>query len=325
MSGESLAPLIRAMGRGPSRGRHLTIDEAKAGMAACLSGAAAPEAVGAFLMLMRFRGENADEVAGLAEALRGRSAPWADCGATLDWPAYAAGRSRGLPLFLLAAKLVARAGRRVFIHGWNSFPGDGAGLEQGAEAVGVPVIREASDAPGALAASGVICVPLMAIDPGAMRVLRLRDVLGLRSPINTALRAANPSRAPATVQGVFHPSYRALQSEAAERLGQQAIGVLKGGGGEFERHPGKTVELYGYRPAGAFDHKMPATEAMAPRRMKDETALDFSRLGRLWSGEEQDDFAREVIIATAGAALHVSGEAPLADCEAEARRLWEER
>ena len=120
---DDLSQLVRALGRGPGRSRNLERQEAKAAMAAILAGRAAPEAVGALLMLMRFRGENAAEIAGFVDAMRDRSAAWAGVGAALDWPSYAAGKSRGLPWFLLSARLVAQAGFPVLLHGWNSHPG----------------------------------------------------------------------------------------------------------------------------------------------------------------------------------------------------------
>lgn len=320
-----IAAQVRALGRGPSRGRNLTREEAADALSACLSGEAPPEAVGALFMLMRYRGENAEEIAGFVDALRARLAPWAGIGAALDWPSYAAGRTRGLPLFLLAARLVATSGRPVLIHGWNSHLTHPVGPAAAVAALGVPAARDPGSARAALAAGGLVYVPLEAMDAAALRLLRLRDALGLRSPLNTALRAMNPALAPVSVQGVFHPAYRALQSDAARLLGQPAMGVVKGGGGEFERHSGKAVELYGYAAAGPFDLTLPPVEA-AQRRLKDEAALTPAALTGLWSGERRDDFAHDVVIATAGAALLVAGAAPGYEAaEAMARELWETR
>ena len=61
----------------------------------------------------------------------------------------------------------------------------------------------------------------------------LRDVLGLRSAVNTTLRVMNPSGAACSVQGVFHPPYRPLQVDASILRGQPRQLALKGGGGEF--------------------------------------------------------------------------------------------
>lgn len=102
--------------------------------------------------------------------------------------------------------------------------------------------------------------------------------------------------------------------------------MIKGGGGEFERHPGKAVELYGYGPAGDFDLTMAAALEIAPRRMREDDAQPgVEALRDIWSGAVDDPFARGVILATAGAALLVAGAGDLDAAEAEAARLWSER
>lgn len=326
MIGDAIAGHVRAMARGPSRGRNLTRDEARGALTAILNGEAAAEAVGALFMLMRYRGETAEEIAGFVEALRDRLSPWAGMGAALDWPSYAAGRTRGAPLFLMAARLVAAAGATVLLHGWNSHLSHPLGPRAGVEALGLPVAETPEAARAALAEAGVAYVPLAALDAEALRLLRLRDVLGLRSPLNTALRALNPGAAPAAVQGVFHPSYRGLQTDAARLLGQTAVGVVKGAGGEFERHPMKAVELWGYRGDVGFDLALPPSADGARRLKADDAAPDAAAFAALWSGAREDAFEEAVVIGTAAAALFVAGvEDRLDGAEARAAALWRDR
>ena len=327
MTGAGLAPFVRAMGRGPSRGRNLDRGEAAEAMALILSGYAAPEAVGALFMLMRYRGEDAGEIAGFVEAMRARIPEWRKLAPAIDWPSYAAGRTRGAPLFLLAAKLVAGTGRSVAIHGWNSHLTHPASTIKGAEALGIPFAATPAEARAGLADAGVIYIPLGDLDAEALRLLQLRNVLGLRSPLNTALRALNPTGAEVSVQGVFHPTYRALQSDSAQLLSQHAMGVVKGGGGEFERHPGKAIELYGYNAAGPFDLRMPALEGAPAKRMKsDDEAPSIDEMMRFWEGLQTDDFARAIVIATTGAALFVAGaETDIGRADEMAEALWEDR
>ena len=64
----TLAEHVRTLGRGPGRSRSLTQDEAADAMRLMLQGDAAPEAVGALLMLLRMKGETAEEIAGFARA-----------------------------------------------------------------------------------------------------------------------------------------------------------------------------------------------------------------------------------------------------------------
>ncbi len=318
----TLAPYVQILARGPGRSRHLTRPEARAALGLILSGAAQPEAVGAVLMLMRFRGENADEIAGFVEAIRDSAAVWPGPAPALDWPSYAAGRSRGLPWFLLAARLVAAAGYPVLLHGWNS--ADGAGSVR--DALASAGIARAETLPGAadrLASAGIVYLPLERVAPEALRVLRLREVLGLRSPVNTALRLFNPGGAACSVQGVFHPPYRGLQTDAAALLGQPDQMVLKGAGGEFERAPAKEIALMGLRLGVPFDGLAPALLDAVGRLAEGPGADD---LGALWAGTVRDAYAEAIVTGTAAVALMALGHAPgIEAADRLAQDLWNNR
>lgn len=320
----SLAPYIQAVGRGPSRGRSLSLDEAADAMGQILDGTAAPEAVGALLMVLRFRGETAEEVAGFVAAVRARTVEWRDLGAALDWPSYAAGRSRGLPLFLMAARLVARAGVPVVLHGWNSHQDGAADVRSALPDLDIETAETPEAARAALGGRGIVYLPLEAVCPQALTVLRLREILGLRSSINTTLRLSNPTGAPAAVQGVFHPSYRLLQQDAAGLLGDRYMLVLKGGGGEFERHPAKTVDLYGLREGTAVEYVAPPL--VDGKRRLAEVEIGRDRLAALWRGEAEDAFADRVVVGTAAAALLASGGyTSLEAATSVAEALWTTR
>ena len=318
----SLAPYVRILGRGPGRSRSLTREEAREAMRLMLSGAAEREAVGALLMLLRFRGETAEEVAGLTEAARERLAPWRDAGAAVDWPSYAAGRTRGHPYFLLAAKLVALAGHPVLLHGWNSHQLGIASVRDGLAALDVPVCDDLAAARTALSNGGIAYAPLKHIDPRLLDLLRLRETLGLRSIVNTVLRLLNPAAAPASVQGVFHPPYRILQSEAGFLLGQPRQCVIKRGGGEFGRHPAKAITAF-------LLHDGTVSETVFPplrneTRRLNETAMPSP--AALWNGETRDAFAEAVVTGTAALAL-ATLDSSLTSGEADKRaaRLWATR
>lgn len=309
---ETLAAHVRTLGRGPGRARNLSRAEAEDAMRLMLSGNAAPEAVGALLMLMRMRGETAAEIAGFAHVARAQAPnlPTVD----LDWPAYSAGRTRGLPWFLISAHLVARAGNRVLLHGWN---GTSDTVREGLRRLGIPVVVDGASADAALNAGGIAYLPLEIVHPRLFALLNLRDVLGLRSCMNTVCRMLNPAGARASVQGVFHPSYRQLQADAALELGWQDMTVLKGGGGEFERHPGKATEVFGLRRGAAW-HGVTQAAVAGQRRLADQ-ALGWDVFDAACQGEALPDFEAKVIRATAALALETLG-APSPDVLAET--LW---
>lgn len=320
----SLAPYVHAMGRGPSRGRSLTEVEAADAMTQMLAGEAAPEAIGALLMLMRYRGETAAEVAGFTRAARTQISGWNGVGAALDWPSYAAGRSRGLPWFLLSAMLIGQAGHPVLLHGWNSYQSPVADVRRALAALSIRVADTPDYARAALGEAGLCYVLLENLCPKLLELLKLRDVLGLRSAVNTVCRMLNPAGASTMVQGVFHPPYRALQQEAGALLGQRNLMVLKGGGGEFERHPAKDIMLYGLADGEAFLQTAEArTEA---HRKLAEPETDLTHLVAVWRGDLPDSWAEEIVIGTAAAAMMaLKPGLSLEAAEAEVQALWEAR
>ncbi|OIQ31336.1 MAG: glycosyl transferase family 3 [Alphaproteobacteria bacterium MedPE-SWcel] len=308
----TLADHVRILGRGPGRSRSLNQQEATEAMALMLGGDADPAAIGALLMLLRMKGETAEEIAGFAQAAQAAMPPIE--GVDLDWPSYAAGRTRGLPWFLLSAQLVARSGRGVLIHGWN---GTDPKVRAGLATAGIACARTPDEAAHLIARSGIAYLPLETAHPVVFDLLSLRDVLGLRSCINTVCRMLNPARASASVQGVFHPSYRLLQAHAAELLGWQNLTVIKGGGGEFERTPVKSVEAFGLRDGILWQNTLAPllTDPDLPRPAEDRD------LAALWAGADAP-FEEQVILGTAALALSTLGEA---DPLRVARQLWTRR
>lgn len=222
--------------------------------------------VGAFLMLLRYRGEDPQEMAGLVEAARDHFGPGLPPGCApiaLDWPSYGAGRTRGAPWFLLAALALAKAGHRILMHGSNEFT-RGTAVTAALGALGLPIAASRADAAEHLAARRFAYLPLAHLCPTLDGLLRLRGLLGLRSPINTAARLLNPFDAPASVDGVFHPPYIALHVATAALLDQGRLVVVKGGGGEAERNPAKPLTAHVYdRMAGQAELLFPAWAAEA--------------------------------------------------------------
>ncbi|WP_425098729.1 glycosyl transferase family protein [Tropicibacter sp. S64] len=310
----TLAEHVRTLGRGPGRSRSLTFEEAQDAMRLMLEGAA-PEAVGALLMLLRMKGEEAQEIAGFTAGAQAflPAMPQVD----LDWPSYAAGRTRGLPWFLLSARLVALSGKRVLLHGWN---GKDAAVRGGLAAAGIKVAKDIAEAGLLLDREGISYLPIEAFYPQLFALLDLRDTFGLRSCINTVCRMLNPAKAPASVQGVFHPSYRLLQADAAHLLGWEGLSVIKGGGGEFERNPAKAIEGFGLRGGSPWEETLPMLRDET--RRLDDGARDSAALSALWDGTLKDDFAEAIVKGTAALALSTLGQ-PLSDALAD--DLWTAR
>jgi len=314
------AEFVATLGRGPGRSRALTREEAREAFALVLRGTVDPAQLGAFLMLLRYRGEDADEVAGLVEAAREAAGLPEPLGAALDWPSYGAGRTRGAPWFLLAALALAGADVPVLMHGTNRFSG-GVGVPEALMALGIAPAGSLADAERQIAETRFAYLPLERILPALDRLLELRELLGLRSPVNTVVRLLDPAGASAGVDGVFHPPYIAVHMGVAERLGRTRLLVLKGGGGEAERNPAKPAvgHLWDAR-TGRAEVVFPALSAAPPERG------DAALLAAVWSGESEPTGAVATVQATLGLALLALGRAATADdADNMASVLWAAR
>jgi len=127
------AKYIRILGRGPTKSRHLTQKEAHFAFSGLLSGEMADIQVGALLLLLRYRSESPEELAGIVSAIRDyiSLSPNRNNNDFIDWPSYSSGKSRRLPWFFLSAKLLAENGLKIFMHGFNSHLENGLLTEDG--------------------------------------------------------------------------------------------------------------------------------------------------------------------------------------------------
>ena len=309
------AQWIRILGVGPGRSRSLTESEAYEAMRMIRAGEVEPVQLGALLMLMRYKRETAEELAGFARALQGPAAqaPMAD----LNWPSYAAGRTRGLAWYVLSALLLAQNGVRIAMHGLEA---KRSATARALASLGIAPNISVNEAAARLETENFAYLPVSMFCPTVHEILELRPLLGLRSPANSLARLLNPFGAPRLVAGVFHPAYRELQQGAAHRLGHRSASIIKGGGGEFERNTAKACRVAGLREGIPVEEEWPALAAAGG----DEIGIeDEAALLACWRGELGSGHAESVVIATAALALATLGRAKDPD-EADhlAREMW---
>ncbi|MCY1502746.1 Anthranilate phosphoribosyltransferase [compost metagenome] len=312
------AQFVRMLGKGKRGARNMTREEAREAMGMLLDGQVEDTQLGAFLMLLRHKEENAEELAGFTEAFRQRNqAP--EIAVDLDWPSYA-GKKRHLPWYLLAAKALADSGLRILLHGGGAHTAGRLYSEQLLELLDIPLCQDWSQVASALDERQLAFIPLGAWAPRLQRMIDLRNTLGLRSPIHSLARILNPLGARCGLQSIFHPGYQGVHREASQLLGDHAI-VVKGEGGEIEVNPDGTCHLYGTTDGQAWDEEWPALSAL--RHVKPES-LDASQLVAVWRGEAEDDYGQLAIHSTMALALRGLGM-PREHAFEEARRRWAAR
>ncbi len=338
---DRFAPFVATLGRGPGRSRALSRGEAREAFGMVLAGRADPMQVGAFLMLLRYRGEDAEEITGLVEAAREAAGlPLRASVAELDWPSYGAGRTRAAPWFVLSALALARAGIAVLMHGSNDFS-SGMTVEAALADLGIAPCDTLASAERALLRDRFAYLPIRAMAPALERLLGSRRLFGLRSPVNTVARLLNPGGAAAGVDGVFHPAYLDVHMGVAERMARPSLLVLKGGGGEAERNPAKAASLHVWRQGtGRSVVEVPALEALTPALSQGEREQPFSlsfweragvrapdapTLQAIWTGAAAPPGIVATIQATIALGLLATDRSTPDAADADAAAIWSGR
>lgn len=314
------APYVRTLGKGKTGSRSLTAEEAYDAMRMILEGAVEDAQLGAFLMLLRVKEETAEELAGFARAVRDSigSVPVA---ADLDWSSYA-GKRQQLPWFLLSALCLSSQGYRVFMHGTRGHTEGRMYTEDVLRTLGLPITnnwtevqKSLNDGCFAFMSLQILCAPLQ-------RLIDLRSVLGLRSPVHSLCRLLNPLRAECSMQSVFHPAYAPLHQQAAQLLGHQNVAIIKGDGGECELRPQADTDIH-WLHNGSMQHKQWQRQLHDRQQPAD---MQVESLVKVWRGIDSNRYAEQAVLGTLAVAFSVlNKQDDQKKCMHAAVQCWQRR
>lgn len=316
---------VAILGRGKTKQRHLTYEESLEAMKMILAEDVLPEQIGAFLMLLRLKEEAPEEIAGFAQATREaldlpETLPQVD----LDWSSYA-GKRIQLPWFVLSVMTLVGHGTKVVMHGTEGHTPGRLYTRGVIELLGMPVAETMGQAADQVTSRGFTYIPLEVMSPVLRRLIELRPIFGLRSPVHSFTRMINPFSAETMMQGIFHRGFMDIHAGAARILGQPRAAVFRGEGGEIERRPNKPTQVW-----MTFGKDEPVVETW-PATLDDahqpaDADMDPRRLLAVWSGEDTDAYALAAVRGTLAVTLRTMGRADdMASAEALARDLWESR
>jgi len=316
------ADFIRILGKGKKGSRPLTQEEAYHAMRMILADEVEEIQLGAFLMLMRVKEETAEELAGFVLAVRETLPKIAAETADLDWSAYA-GKRRHLPWFILSSFLLAENGIKVLMHGSASHSANRLFAQDMLALFSLTIADSFDTAKQQLQTRNFAYISLEQLCPALNRMIHLRNLMGLRSPVHTLVRLINPFNAPYSIQGIFHPGYRPVHQEAALLLQQAHMTVIKGEGGETERNPDMECLAQSVHNGILSEETWPA---LFPRRHVKPDKLDPKQLIQVWQGKAQDEFSEASIVGTTAVALKLLAKA---DTQKTAQQLalqyWQNR
>lgn len=245
---------IRTVGRGERGRQPLTFDQAYKVMDEYLDGQCGDDQMAMLLMLIRVQNETQQEIAGFVKAFQSRVP---NLGADIDWPCYAGKRSTaGQPWHLLAAKLLAQDGYKVLLHGYHDRPAGRLHAEDYLDALAIPLAQSPEQAEQLLSQNGIAYLPLKNFAPQAEVMIGWKNRYGLRTPINTVVRALNPGGAKLGLRGSFHPGFQQLHAEVESEIGltSHAVVSFKGQSGESEYNPKVSQTVWVSTPKGVESH-----------------------------------------------------------------------
>ncbi len=317
------AQYVRILGKGKNGSRPLTQDEALDSFRMVMQNDVLPEQLGAYLMLLRVKEEEPEELAGFIRAVRETiSLPTDTPKVDLDWSSYA-GKRRQLPWFILSNLLLAQNGFTIFMHGASGHTAGRLYTKDVLTELGIAPCTSLGEAAQRIKDSNFAYLDLEFLSPKLHQIIEMRPLLGMRSPVHTIARMLNPFDAEYVMQGIFHPGYRPMHQEAAQLLGMPHLAVIKGDGGEIERNPDVPCLVQSVHNGEMSDEEWPAL--FKTRHIKDDE-LKVPRLRELWEGTDSDEYGTAAVIGTTAIALKLLGRADsIADAETQASEMWQAR
>jgi anthranilate phosphoribosyltransferase len=292
-------------------GRTLALGEAEGVMRAIADGEATPAQVGALLVLLRQRGETADEIAGFARLLRGRAVPVPAGGGPLLDTCGTGGDGQGtLNVSTLSALVAAAAGVQVAKHGNRSVSGR-VGSADLLEALGVQIDLDAERAAACLRRTGFVFLFAPRYHPAWARVGPVRRELGVRTIFNVLGPLLNPAGADRQLLGVADAALVDKLARVLGELGSRRALVVHGGAGEDEisgAGPTAVAELRDGRVTNATWRPEDAGIRPAPLALLRGGDLEHhaALAQRVLAGEAGP--LQDAVALNAGAALYVAGE-----------------
>ena len=220
---------------------------------------------------------------------------------------------------------LVQSGCRVFMHGAEGHTAGRLYTRDVLEQFGVRPATSLDQAAERIRSDGFAYAPLEALSPMLRRLIELRPIFGLRSPVHSFSRMINPFGAPVMINGIFHRGFMDIHAGAARLLEQASFAVFRGEGGEIERRPNKPTEVWLTQGAGEPTvEEWPATSGQGHQPA--DVAMNPARLLRVWRGEEEDEYALAAVIGTLAIALRALGKAAtVEEAEAAANALWRAR
>ncbi|GAB3790868.1 anthranilate phosphoribosyltransferase [Virgibacillus kimchii] len=214
--------------------KNLTVDEMQHAVRHCFKPETTESEISAFLTALKIKGETADELTGLVEVIRAKSAFHAsplpnvmdNCGTGGD-------KSNSFNISTTAAFVIAGAGVPVAKHGNRSISSK-AGSADVLEHLGVSLSFSREHMEEALTANNICFLFAPHVHQGLKPFTKVRKNLGLPTIFNIIGPLTNPFDLGSQLIGVYRHDLLQLTADALRKLKRRRAIVLHGAGGMDE-------------------------------------------------------------------------------------------
>jgi anthranilate phosphoribosyltransferase len=286
-----------------------------------MAGEATQGQIGGLLIALRMKGENAEEIAGCAEAMRALALPVRPTRTDLvDTAGTGGDGARTLNISTAAALLAAAAGAAVAKHG-NRAVSSSSGSADVLEALGFRLELPAERVAASIDQLGFGFLFAPSHHPAMRHAGPVRRELATRTVFNVLGPLTNPAGARAQVVGVYSDRLVRTIAEVLVSLGAHRAYVVHGAGGIDEFSPVGPSLVCEVRDGTVHEHIVdPAALGLPPAELAElaggDATANAAAIRGIFAGEQGDGptpgatrGARSAILLNAAAALTASGHA----------------
>lgn len=211
-------------------GENLSIDEMKEAAALLFTGKASDSEAGALLGLLALKGETADEIAGLVQAIREKSVPVKSvAGSIMDNCGTGGDGSKSFNISTTSAFVIAGAGIKVAKHGNRSVSSQ-TGSADVLEYLGVSLDFSPEETEELLEENHIAFLFAPYVHPGMKQVMKVRKDLRVPTIFNLIGPLTNPIELETQLMGIYRRDKLQLMGEVLERLGRKRAVIVNGAG-----------------------------------------------------------------------------------------------
>jgi len=289
----------------------LTRQESFDAMESIMSGEATDAQIGAFLIAMRMKGEQPEEIAGLAESMRGKArgvqlaAP-----ETVDLVGTGGDGKHTFNITTTASFVAAGAGLPVAKHG-NRSVSSKCGSADVLKELGVNLQLSANQMSACLAETGIAFLFAPGLHPAMKYAIDPRREIGVRSVFNILGPITNPAGVKRQLIGVYEKKLAPLLAEVLKQLGSEHVMLVHSEDGMDEISLAAPTFVAELKNGSIVEHTIQPEDFGIKRSsasLEGGDAAENAAIMRSVLSGESSAF-RDVVILNAAAGLIIGGRA----------------